>query len=173
MRKTKNQSSSIIKRDLTLTKSNTNTSFTRMKLYISGSIEFALFDLPKSTRIDCLDKIISIMYNFDRNEIQLYNDKESLNNYYGKTLEQIFLANENQIILIFKKNLSSNKTKKNSPSPSTQNSENKGKYSVKSDPIVLKYHSNVTNCNKNISTIRNISPIPKSDLSKRKQSSYI
>jgi hypothetical protein len=171
MRKTKNQSSSTIKRDLTLTKTITNTSFIRIKLYISGSNEFALFDLPKSTMIDSLDKIISIMYNFNRNEIQLYADKESMINYYGKTLEQIFFAIENQIILIFKKNTQTFKNLKPSSSPIQQIRQSKGNANLKNDSIQQIYNTIDTDCKKNISTLGSISPVTKSDKSKRKYSS--
>jgi hypothetical protein len=123
--------------------------------------------------IDSLDKIISMMYNFNRNEIQLYVEKESLINYYGKTLEQLFFANENQIILIFKKNTQTFKNTKQSPShsPSPQITKRKVNANVKNDSIQQIYNTIDSDCKKNVSTLGSVSPIANSDKTKRKYSS--
>ena len=73
----------------------------RIKLFISGRKDFLYFDLPQNLRIENLKCIVGTMYNFELKNFCLYLNNISLDDFKGKTLEQMSRGQEVTIILMF------------------------------------------------------------------------
>jgi hypothetical protein len=74
----------------------------RIKLFVSGRKDFLFFDLPKNSRMENLKNIIAVMYNFDLKNINIYYNNVVIDDYKGKTIEQVSKGQELSLILIFK-----------------------------------------------------------------------
>jgi hypothetical protein len=76
----------------------------RIKLFITGRKDFLYFDLPQNMKIENLKAVIATMYNFDAKHLCLYTNNISLDDYKGKTLEQLSKGQEVCIILMLSNN---------------------------------------------------------------------
>ena len=145
-----------------------NNIYIRIKLYISGSKEFACIDLPKNQKFENLVGIVSILYNYDRSSIQLFYNKIPIENFYGKTLEQANSSGEIQLILIFSKiKKISSFAVKLSPSPSIHK-ESLIKQSSKKNVNYMTMYSQESEQKDNLSILPTNSPRYKSDRSQGK-----
>lgn len=74
----------------------------KVKLFISGRKDFLHFDLPKNCRAEKIKNIVSVMYGIRLKSFNLYISNVCLDDYEGKTLEQISKGVELCLVLIFR-----------------------------------------------------------------------
>jgi hypothetical protein len=135
----------------------------RIKLFISGRKDFLYFDLPHNMKVENLKSVIATMYNFDTRLISLYLNNISLDDYKGKTLEQINKGGEISLILTSNKNkkVASNcldsKTQSRATSPLVTDTSSKLKRSVSNNSTsrnnlhsTTAIKTNYSNCNSSL-----------------------
>lgn len=128
----------------------------RIKLFISGRKDFLYFDLPNNMKVENLKSVIATMYNFDSRSISLYLNNICLEDYKGKTLEQINKGGEISLIMTNSKH---KKNTFNNSSNFTTNcslSKNQSKiHSRDTSPLVTESSCKLKRSISNISSSRN------------------
>lgn len=128
----------------------------RIKLFISGRKDFLYFDLPNNMKVENLKSVIATMYNFDSRSISLYLNNICLEDYKGKTIEQINKGGEISLIMTNSKHKKNTSNNSSNYTPNCSLSKNQSKiHSRDTSPLVTESSCKLKRSISNISSSRN------------------